>query len=92
MAKIAHSIHSGKNLSGSSGLMNGRLTVIFGLKSAFIEANFEKNFVHSKNFPNFVPKIKHGALAHLARAFDWQSRGDEFESRMLHRRQVVIPG
>ena len=26
----------------------------------------------------------HGALAHLARAFDWQSRGDEFESRMLH--------
>lgn len=47
-------------------------------------ANFEKNFVHSKNFPNFVTKIKHGALAHLARAFDWQSRGDEFESRMLH--------
>lgn len=26
-----------------------------------------------------------GALAHLARAFDWQSRGDEFESRMLHK-------
>ena len=25
-----------------------------------------------------------GALAHLARAFDWQSKGDEFESRMLH--------
>jgi hypothetical protein len=25
-----------------------------------------------------------GALAHLARAFDWQSRGGEFESRMLH--------
>lgn len=73
--------------------MKGRLTVIFGLKSAFIEANFEanfeKNFVHSKKFPNFVPKINHGALAHLARAFDWQSRGDEFESRMLHRRQIV---
>ena len=89
MAKIAHFIHSGKNLSGSEGLMTGRLTVIFGLKSAFIEANFEanfeKNFVHSKNFPNFVTKIKHGALAHLARAFDWQSRGDEFESRMLHK-------
>lgn len=68
--------------------MKGRLTVIMGLKSAFIEANFEanfeKNFVHSKKFPNFVPKINHGALAHLARAFDWQSRGDEFESRMLH--------
>ena len=26
-----------------------------------------------------------GALAHLARALDWQSKGDEFESRMLHR-------
>ena len=25
-----------------------------------------------------------GALAHLARAFDWQSRGDQFESGMLH--------
>lgn len=66
--------------------MKKRLTVFFGLKSAFIEANFEKNFVHSKKFPNFVSKIKHGALAHLARAFDWQSRGDEFESRMLHKR------
>ena len=70
--------------------MNGRLTVIFGLKSAFIEANFEKNFVHSKNFPNFVTKIKHGALAHLARAFDWQSRGDEFESRMLHNNKTAV--
>ena len=28
--------------------------------------------------------IKIGALAHLARALDWQSKGDEFESRMLH--------
>ena len=27
---------------------------------------------------------KRGALAHLARALDWQSKGDEFESRMLH--------
>ena len=27
---------------------------------------------------------KKGALAHLARALDWQSKGDEFESRMLH--------
>ena len=25
-----------------------------------------------------------GALAHLARALDWQSKGGEFESRMLH--------
>lgn len=33
-------------------------------------------------------KIKKGALAHLARAFDWQSRGGEFESRMLHKKNV----
>ena len=32
----------------------------------------------------FAPKINQGALAHLARALDWQSKGDEFESRMLH--------
>ena len=25
-----------------------------------------------------------GVLAHLARALDWQSKGGEFESRMLH--------
>ena len=29
-------------------------------------------------------KAMRGALAHLARAFDWQSKGDEFVSRMLH--------
>ena len=29
-------------------------------------------------------KKQKGALAHLARALDWQSKGDEFESRMLH--------
>ena len=35
----------------------------------------------------FAPqKQKNGALAHLARAFDWQSRGGEFESRMLHKK------
>ena len=28
--------------------------------------------------------LGYGALAHLARAFDWQSRGDQFESGMLH--------
>ena len=31
-----------------------------------------------------VTFVKNGALAHLARALDWQSKGDEFESRMLH--------
>ena len=35
-------------------------------------------------------KIVVGALAHLARAFDWQSRGGEFESRMLHKRNKGV--
>ena len=30
-----------------------------------------------------------GALAHLSRAFDWQSKGDEFESRMLHTKKTA---
>ena len=30
------------------------------------------------------PPCKTGALAHLARALDWQSKGDRFESDMLH--------
>ena len=33
---------------------------------------------------------KKGALAHLARAFDWQSKGDEFESRMLHQKRIYV--
>ena len=37
-----------------------------------------------KNVRIFVSDSKNGALAHLARALDWQSKGDEFESRMLH--------
>ena len=32
----------------------------------------------------FAQQNQQGALAHLARAFDWQSIGDEFDSRMLH--------
>ena len=32
----------------------------------------------------FAPLSIAGALAHLARALDWQSKGGEFESRMLH--------
>lgn len=34
-------------------------------------------------------KTKPGALAHLARASDWQSEGDRFESDMLHKLTVV---
>lgn len=42
-----------------------------------------------------VRHAKTGALAHLARALDWQSKGDRFESDMLHivpaREAVGIP-
>ncbi len=31
-----------------------------------------------------------GALAQLARAFDWQSRGHRFDSDMLHILKAVI--
>lgn len=30
-----------------------------------------------------------GALAHLARALDWQSKGDRFESDMLHIAYII---
>ena len=32
----------------------------------------------------FASSIKTGVLAQLARALDWQSKGDEFETRTLH--------
>ena len=54
--------------------------------------------IHKKKCKKFCAKVKKlylcsaktkkGALAHLARAFDWQSRGGEFESRMLHFPQI----
>lgn len=33
-----------------------------------------------------------GVLAHLARALDWQSKGGEFESRMLHITNLSVSG
>ena len=33
---------------------------------------------------SFAALLVLGVLAHLARALDWQSKGGEFESRMLH--------
>ena len=43
-----------------------------------------------KNVRIFVSESKNGALAHLARALDWQSKGDEFESRMLHKSFILL--
>ena len=42
-------------------------------------------FVISKKLSNFA--LVNGALAHLARAFDWQSKGGRFESCMLHKKK-----
>ena len=55
----------------------------------FIEKITEKNASNclpiQKKFVYLQPQLGNGALAHLARALDWQSKGDEFESRMLHK-------
>ncbi len=58
-----------------------------------------KNFSGKKNQNAFVILKKNvflqphfsndGALAQLARAFDWQSRGREFDSHTLHTRRFV---
>ena len=41
--------------------------------------------VFLKYYCTFVTlSSNNGALAHLARAFDWQSKGGRFESCMLH--------
>lgn len=49
-------------------------------------SNFQKKYFAEWKliFTFAVLKYTLGALAHLARAFDWQSRGDQFESGMLH--------
>ena len=40
----------------------------------------------SKKSVSLPPISNDGALAQLARAFDWQSRGREFDSHTLHRK------
>ena len=42
-------------------------------------ANLNKNYIFANSNFNL------GGLAHLARAFDWQSKGDRFESDILHK-------
>jgi hypothetical protein len=41
-------------------------------------------------FMLFLPRV--GALAQLARAFDWQSRGHRFDSDMLHTDLEAVTG
>ena len=58
-------------------------------KSSIRSKKNAKKFAISQIFSTFAPLFRsNGALAHLARAFDWQSRGGEFESRMLHKKNV----
>ena len=40
----------------------------------------------SKKSVSLPPNSNDGALAQLARAFDWQSRGREFDSHTLHKK------
>ena len=57
-----------------------------------MQFSFAKDSDYSILIITFAAEIiNNGALAHLARAFDWQSRGDEFESRMLHERKASRP-
>jgi hypothetical protein len=43
--------------------------------------------VSGRTCTSLRPQEKYGAIAQLARAFDWQSRGRGFDSPWLHRRQ-----
>ncbi len=52
----------------------------------FVNSIFCCEYMENSKLLNYICAIKFyiGALAHLARACDWQSQGDEFDSRMLH--------
>ena len=45
---------------------------------------YKKSFIFAPRKRKMKGRENKGALAHPARALDWQSKGDEFESRMLH--------
>ena len=56
--------------------LKANVSILFTAKILPIQAFVLANFIL------FLPGI--GALAQLARAFDWQSRGHRFDSDMLH--------
>ena len=64
--------------------MNFILYYILELVSKSLLKKYMNSLVDKKNIRIFAMRLALGALAHLARALDWQSKGDEFESRMLH--------
>ncbi len=54
---------------------------------------FETNFLYyCKPNSNFVLQIFYGGLAHLARAFDWQSKGGRFDPDILHKKRLFLLG
>ena len=63
--------------------------ILYTIKSAK-EKNFFRMRVVLKIFVFLQPLLSDGALAQLARAFDWQSRGREFDSHTLHKKAPEI--
>gem|GEM_PF-5221246 len=50
-----------------------------------------KNLYHCKSEIYIVKfSTQNGGLAHLARAFDWQSRGGRFDPDILHKKRVAL--
>lgn len=54
------------------------------MKHMICKKNFLYSFLYTKK-SYLCTRKNDGALAQLARAFDWQSRGHEFDSHMLHK-------
>ena len=58
--------------------------IIFSFIIIF-QKNTQRYVSFSKNDYLCRRIFEKGALAHLARALDWQSKGDGFDPRMLHK-------
>ena len=63
------------------------LRILGRMRSSFflrMKRYFSKTLACVNFICKFASDLQEGVLAHLARALDWQSKGDEFEYRMLH--------
>ena len=54
----------------------------------FLKKVHEGNEKYEKSCIFAASNENDGALAQLARAFDWQSRGREFDSHTLHKKHL----
>ena len=50
----------------------------------------EKKFGRFQKSVYLCKRFQDGVLAHLARAFDWQSKGNQFDSDILHKSKEHI--